>query len=245
MLAVVLLGCGVHPVSSSHLPWAAEARPTHNVRVLPVLTVYDEPEVRLDGYVGAGVSWYREGIRRQRTSELNEISEAIGDSLPGAVHGEMRGCWDGNFRVGRYPVLTRDRLAGALKGRSDLDEALVDIAQSVGGEAVLFTWITELRGDPLSAEGLPGEIIETSVGPVVVDLYDEPYRVTAEVGMALVTSDGDVVVRYADTFEAILSGASRPAHTGRDLAKLLASEVAMVWPNDPRLEIGEPRFAQR
>ena len=80
-MAVVLLGCGVHPVSSSHLPWAAEARPTHNVRVLPVLTVYDEPEVRLDGYVGAGVSWYREGIRRQRTSELNEISEAIGAQI--------------------------------------------------------------------------------------------------------------------------------------------------------------------
>jgi len=166
--------------------------------------------------------------------------------LPGAVNGELGTASEAAFRPGRFPLGGRDRLTSALKGRGDLDVALSSVARGMHGEAVLFTWITGLHGEPLTAEAFPGDIVETEVGPVVVDHAQEPYRVTAGVGMALVSTDGEVVIRYADQFEAVLSGRRGASGVGRDLASALAHEVAMVWPCDPRLHYGEPQqFALR
>ncbi len=117
---------------------------------------------------------------------------------------------------------------------------LAEAAAAVGGEATLFSWVTELRGDPLTLQGFPGETVETTVGPVVLDHQEEPFLVTAEIGMALVTWDGEVVVRYEDTYEAILSAESDAGDAGQELARALAQEVVLVWANDPRLWAGEP-----
>ena len=245
LLSVTLLGCGPksHGVEK---PFVFEARPTFgDVAVMPVLGLYSEPEVRMDGHVGAGVPWLRGDLRKQRTEELRDIPDAFAMSFPGAVNGALGEKWEGYFRVGRYPMGGRDRLSTGLKGKANIDECLTDVATNVEAEAVLFTWVTMLRGDPLSAEAFPGELIHTAVGPVLVDLAEEPYRVTAEVGMALVTSDGEVIVRYEDTFEAVLSGRHNSGRAGRDLANGLAGEVMRVWPYDARLKDGEPQIAFR
>ncbi len=139
------------------------------------------------------------------------------------------------------PAGARDKVTDALLGRRPgLDAALGEAARAVGGDAALFSWVSELDGQPLSLLGFPGEVVETPVGPVVLDHDDEPYLVTAKVGMALVTRDGEVVVRYQDTFETILSARTDSARAGRELARALAREVTLVWGTDPRLIEHEP-----
>jgi hypothetical protein len=72
------------------------------------------------------------------------------------------------------------------------------------------------------------------------DPSDEPYLVSARLCMALVASDGEVVVRYEDRFEGVLSGPDGVHRAGRELARALASEVTKVWAVDPRLMEHEP-----
>jgi hypothetical protein len=238
VLALLLLCSACAPkVAPVQLSWAFEAHPTPGeIRVLPVLGVYEAPEVRLEeSLAGAWVPWLREAGRRERTEQLLEVPDRVALALPGAVQVAVGETWDGSFRVGRYPVGGRGRLSSALQGRGDLDLALGGVARSVGGAATLVTWIAGLEGDPLTAEAFPGEIVHTRSGSVVIDLADEAYRVRVIVGMALVASDGEVVVRYVDTFEALLSARHGPDRVGRDLAVALAEEVALVWPSDPRL----------
>jgi hypothetical protein len=68
----------------------------------------------------------------------------------------------------------------------------------------------------------------------VVDHRDEPYRVVARAGLALVASDGEVVVRYADTFETVLNERSDADQAARVLARALVAEVATLW-SDPKM----------
>ena len=96
-------------------------------------------------------------------------------------------------------------------------------------------WTASLRGEPVSNQGLPGDLVTTDAGPVIVDHGEEVYRVRARVGLALVAPDGEVVVRYVDTYEALLSDRADPAQAARDLARDLAAQVALIWPTDRRL----------
>ena len=109
------------------------------------------------------------------------------------------------------------------------DRLFGEVARSVGGQGTLFTWVDHLDGVPLTAQAFPGQILETPRGPYMVDHGDEPYLVTASVGMALVASDGEVVLRYHDTFETVLSGRYTTERAAADVARRLATEVAKVW----------------
>jgi hypothetical protein len=51
--------------------------------------------------------------------------------------------------------------------------------------------------------------------------------------MALVAEDGDVLLRYQDTFHALLSREATPQDTGRELARALAEEVVLMWSTEP------------
>lgn len=215
------------------------------VMVLPVAGTWEQPQVRLDSYVGAPVPWSRERVRRARTAELNLVPAEVAWSLPGAVNGKLGEAQESRFRPARYPPGDRGRVEAALRGERDLDLVLRGVARSLGGQGALFTWVTDLQGEPISLEGFPGDIVETSSGPVMIDHHQEPYLIKAAVGMALVARDGEVVLRYDDTFEAVLSEHNDPGRVGRDLADALASEVTKVWPVDPRFALGEPRSRRR
>jgi len=235
-LFALLAGCGPKP-SIGAQPWRFEARTTHGiVRVLPVITTVGPQQVQLDSFVGAGLPWAREWLRARRTVEIDRVPVELGTALPGAVNGQLGSDWDGQFLNGHYPVGTRSALRAALRGRSDVDEALANTARGVDGSAVLLTWVTELDATPLTASGFPGEIVYTDTGPVVLDFIEEPYLIEARIGMALVAHDGEVVLRYTDHFSTVLSARRDASDAARDLARALATEVEKVWAHDPRLE---------
>lgn len=113
-----------------------------------------------------------------------------------------------------------------------LDAALTDTARAGGGRPVLVTWVRGLSGSPLTNEFIVGEVTFIGEGPVVVTL-EEPYRVSGRFGLALVAPDGEVLVRYEEPFEAVLSDTYGPGRIARDVARDLAVEVARFWPVDP------------
>lgn len=204
------------------------------IRVLPVLGPADSPELVLDSWVGAGLTRERTQLRQTRTEELTRLPHSVRSALPGEVHAALSGTWDGEFRVGRFPLGGRERLRSAVRSQQEVDETLGVIARA-SRHAILVTWVIELEGSPLTALAPPGQLMTTDAGPVFVDLFDEPYRVEATLGCALVAADGEVVLRYTDSFETVLSGSRDADAAGRELAASLAAEVAKVWPVDPRL----------
>jgi hypothetical protein len=206
------------------------------IRVLPVIGPEDLPEVDLESWVGAGLTPQRIRLREERTAALRALPNALRQALPGQVHAALEGSWEGDFTVGRFPLGTRERLRVALRDGEPLDEALGAVARGAKSP-VLVTWVDRLEGTPLTVHGPPGELVSTTEGPVLVDLFDEPYQVQVRAGCALVAADGEVVLRYRDHFETVVSSTRDQYRAGRALAEDLAWEVTKVWPVDPRLEI--------
>lgn len=234
-LLAVLSGCVAQPAAD--LSWSFEARAVPGeIKVLPVIGPAQTPEVILESWVGAELTPLRTELREARTDDLKALPDAVRSALPGEVHAALHGSWDGEFRVGRYPIGGKERVQAALRSRQPLDETLGVIARAADS-AVLITWVDSLDGIPLTVHSPPGEMIRTPSGPVLVDLFDEPYRVEATLGCALVASDGEVVLRYQDSFETVISGARDANTAGRALASDLARELATVWPADPRLQL--------
>ncbi|MFT6822147.1 MAG: hypothetical protein ACJATT_005982, partial [Myxococcota bacterium] len=206
-----------------------------SVRVMPVIAPTD---VQLDDetWVGAGLSELRQDLRRERESMATDIPASIASALPGAINGRVGASWGGEFSVGRYRMGARRRLEHHV-GALSMVPALTDAATRGDSASTLFIWVEEVSANPLSAETFAGDIVVTEVGPVVVDHQVEPYRVSAKVGAALVASDGQIVVRYVDHFEAVLTDRG-PSATGRMIAQGLADELSLVWPSDERLMDG-------
>jgi hypothetical protein len=238
--AVGCAGCA-HPPPEPFLAFAFEARPTAGeIRVVPALQLHPPVTTELGSFVGRRLPERQARAREQRTRQLSALSGAVGLALPGEVNGELGDTWAGEFQAHGFPLGVRQRVTDALRSQRGVDAALADAAMAIGGDAVLLSWMDRLEAEPLTLTGILGTVVDTPVGPLVVDSDDEPYLVSARVGMALVTGDGEVVIRYHDTFETVLSGARGPQVAGRDLAHALAAEVAKVWSTDPRLREGEP-----
>lgn len=240
-IALLVLGACAHQVPDPTrvvLPFVTfEATPTSGeVRVVPALRLHAPLEPDLGSFFGPALPAGPVAARIARTAELEELTAAVGLALPGEVNGELGERWTGQFRSHRMPVSARQHLADALRGGRDLDQALAVAARAVGGDAVLFSWMDGLDAVPLTLRDVPGQVVDTPAGPVVVDDADQPYLVSADVGMALVARDGEVVIRYRDAYETVLSGARGPDVAGRDIAQALAHEIVKVWFTDPRLQ---------
>lgn len=240
-----LSGCAAHaPDAGPYLPFAFEARPTSGeVRVVPALQLHSAVNPEFGSFFGTALSERQSAVRVQRARQLAALCDAVGVALPGEVNGELGDTWPGQFRSHAYPIGARQRVIEALRSGRGVDHALAEAARSIGGDAVLISWMDQIEASPLTMSGLPGTVVDTPAGPIVVDYPDEPFVVSARVGMALVTADGEVVVRYHDTYETVLSGTRGPGTAGRDLAHALAEEVAQVWAVDPRLRVAEPESA--
>lgn len=237
VFAIGLLGC-----STAHGPATGSFRfngleADGEIQVMPLVSAHAPLQVRLDDYVADGISLPRELIRRERTAQVQTVPAALGTALPGAIHARLDPSWRGSFRVARAPARAQDRLLTALR-RDDperLEATLIELARGAGGSATLFSWVSDLTATPVSTLDAPGATIDGPQGTLLVDLFEEPYLIDAEIGLALVTADGHVIVRYTDTASALLSPDRSPSRTGWALAESFASEICKVWPDDPGL----------
>lgn len=243
VLTVVVMGAGCATRTAPELSWRFEARATYGeVQVVPMIELQDDPELDLHVYVNEELRLpygERYDLRRHRTKQLSEFPFHVALSLPGAVNGELGKDWKGQFRSAKYPLGGQRKLKAALEGRADLDQTLSEVAHGMSGQATLFTWVQDLDGRPISRDGAPGWVVETEWGPVVVAYSEEPYLVTMQVGMALVTRDGEVVLRYEDQYSTVLSNHQDPEAAGSDLARSMAEEVTKLWACDPEFDDSE------
>lgn len=235
-LLCTLWGCSTHAVPP--VSWDAEAVvASGEVLVLPVLELHDAPLVNLDHHVVAEVPFSQQIRREVRTQMLQTLPVEVAAALPGAVNGQVGRGWDGRFRPGSFPVGSDIRLSHALaRPGADVDQALAQVGQRSGSDAVWITWVRRLHGAPLTAQGFVGDLVHTTTGPVVIDLTDEPYLVELDVGVALVSGQGEVLLRYEDRFEGVLSRHTDAPAVGRAVAKDMAGQVALLWPGEVAVE---------
>lgn len=238
---VLLLGASCatrHVEPLDYLPFAFEARASiGEIWVLPALAVHQPVELDERHMLGAALTLRQRRIRKQRTLELEGLPATIGQALPGEVNATLGAAWQGQFRHHAAPAEHTQRLSDAvLQRRPDIQGVLETYAQAFGRWALL-TWVTEISGEPLIRRALPGEVIETPAGPVVVDLEDDPHLVSVKLGTALLSPDGEVVLRYEDRFDAVLTGQDARENAGRRLARALADEITMVWMTESGLAI--------
>lgn len=224
--------------------WRFDARVIEgDVRVLPVIDQTVDLTHRRDTFIGAGLTPPQQELRQRRERQLTKVPGALALSIPGAVQREIGHAWGGSFVPGAWPVGQKRAVENALGDPTRLDDALAALGRRSSADGVLVTWVESWTATPLSAIALPGDIVTTEVGPVVVDHDVEPYAITARVGTALVAGDGEIVLRYVDTFDTVLD-ADGQHDAGRVLARSLAHELALVWPTDPALFDGGPGWQE-
>lgn len=235
-LLFVLMACGRGPIEPPNLQWRFEARPAAgHIAVLPVLSLMRVGDVSTQDYVGPIPPWRLE-LRKQRIHEIQRVPEAVGLALPGALASNLPKDWNGQFRVGTYPKVLKAKLTDHLSKNEPLDSLLSELGLREDGVLTLVSWVEDATISPITTEAAPGEMVESEVGPIAVNLFEESYRIRATVGLALIASDGQVILRYRDDFESILGAQRNPMRVGRDLALGLAQEIVKMWPSDPRLK---------
>lgn len=233
-------GCAHHVAAEGlYQPWRFEAQEARGeVRVLPLLALHDDLPVELRSFVGRTVPWERERLRIARTTQVEAVPKALGERLPGAVNGLLAGRWEGQFHHAGWPVGSEARLKQVLthpEQRDGLDTVLSELGRNGTADATLVTWVDAIHGDPVSLMGFPGETVSTAVGPVHVNHRDEPYVVTLDVGVALVTREGEVLIRYEDRYATLLSGRVDEELAATDLARRMAADVTKVWATEADL----------
>ena len=218
------------------LPFAFEARASRGeIWVMPPLAVHAPVEMSNQHILGAALSPAQHAIRARRMREIGALPQTIAEVLPGEVNAQLGAMWTGQFRHHPAPISRAHRLTDAvLHRRPDLHAVFEDYAEAFGRWALL-TWITELESQPLMGRALPGEVVKTESGPVVVDFVDDPHLLSVRLGTALLAPDGEVVLRYEDRFEAVLTGRSGCQQAARQLAAALANEISLVWMTEGRL----------
>ena len=246
---IALSACAHRGASDGiHEPWRFEAQAAKGeVRVLPMLQLHDEIPVELGSFVGVTIPYERQRLRAKRTAQLEAVPQALGERLPGAVNGLLGTTWEGQFRHSAWPMGAQEKLRVTLetdKKNGSLDAVLEEIAATGGAQATLFTWVREVDGDPVSMHGFPGATVTTPVGPVHVNHRDEAYVVTLDVGLALVTNDGEVLIRYEHQYRTLLSGGLGSQEAAGDLARLMASDVTKVWATEAELSRTTTLLAQ-
>lgn len=236
MLLLSAAAC-VHPAAGPRPLYLFEPRTTTGeIRVVPAFRLHGPIELETTTWLGLPLGAQALAAREDRTRELDVLSRAVGQALPGEVNAALGATWSGQFRTGALGTMGRMRLSEAVRTPgADVDAVLSEVAAGVGGDAVLFTWIDRLDVAPVTLLAPEGLVAETDAGPVVADHGEEPYVVSARVTAALVAHDGEVLLRYGDVFHTVLSASHPPDEAGRDLAEDLASELALVWATDPRL----------
>ena len=229
-------GCTTHVPPSSPVSWHFEARPENGqIEVMPVLSVMDLGEVNQQDFIGPIPPW-RLQLRQQRMASIKHVPEAVGMALPGALASNLPANWPGQFHVGHFPGSSKSKLTDLISQGDSLDQVLYDIGSRKKDVSTLISWVEDIHATPITQEAAAGDFVASEVGPIVVNLFEESYRIRATIGMALIASDGEVILRYQDVFESVLGDQRNTHRVGRDLAIRLAEEITKMWPIDPRLK---------
>ena len=228
---LLLSGCATHlaqPLDA--MDWDLDPGDVAGeIRVAPVIVAAEAPTPDLTGIVGETLQDEQAAARLHRTMQLAELPHSLHEAVPGQLHTELPDEWNGHFRDTRLSLADQIRLTNAVRGDEPLAEALVDVAQGVEGQAVLFTWVVENEGRPLTDDHMVGELIFENGVPVLVDHQSEPYVVNAELGVALVTTDGEILFRYQDDYEGLLVEDRSSRSLGRSMARELVADIAPLW----------------
>ena len=64
---------------------------------------------------------------------------------------------------------------------------------------------------------------------------EEPYVVTLGVGVALVSGEGEVLIRYEHDYTALMAGGLDSNQAATDLARSIALDVTKVWATEADL----------
>lgn len=237
LLLCLASGCHAHLSPMDKLAWDIHpGMVTGEVLVAPVLVVAEAPTPDLTGIVGEKLDGWQAQGRIERTAHLAELPYAFHANVPGALYASLPEQWDGHFRDTRLTLPQTMALTAALKDPERSPTPLMgEIAAASGAQAVLFTWVVETEGRPLTDEHLVGELVVHEGVPVVVDHDAEPYAVEALIGVALVAADGDVLFRYQDRYSGLLVG-DGPQDLGRDMARSLVDDITPYW-LDPNLQV--------
>lgn len=202
------------------------------ILVAPVIIAAEAPTPDLTGIVGETLLDEQAAGRLHRTMQLAELPHSLHRAVPGQLHTALPDEWNGHFRDTRLTLAEQIRLTHAVRGDEALTEVLVDVAKGIEGDAVLFTWVVENEGTPMTDDHMVGELVFENGVPVLVDHVSEPYLVEAELGVALVTTDGEVLFRYQDTYEGLLVEDRSSGSLGRSMARELVADIAPLWLGD-------------
>lgn len=234
-----------HELLMDELDWDVHPRIVQgDIRVLPAIVICEAPELHRTGLLGETVDPWVRMEREARTAELAALPVALRDAVPGALFAEMPEAWSGTFRDAPMSPGVRRQLQHAIGGEGSLELALAEAGRAAGGDAALVVWVVQSSGEPLTASHMVGEMVLTNEVPVMVDHVDEPYQVRVEAGMALVASDGEVLFRYQDTYDGVLTGDSPLRVTARDLARSMVGDIAPMWLDSPEAPVAPPVLAE-
>ena len=236
LLLCLATGCHGHLTPLDRIAWDLDPGMVQGeILVAPVLVVAEAPEPDLTGIVGEILDPSRASGRLERTADVAELPYAFHAAVPGALYRSLPEDWQGHFRDTRLSLTQHAALVAALRDpERSVIPVMAEIARSSGSDAVLFTWVKENEGWPMTDHHLVGELVVHEGIPIIVDHDVEPYAVEALLGVALVAGDGELLFRYEDHYRGLLTGGG-PQELGRSMARALVDDITPYW-LDPNLE---------
>jgi hypothetical protein len=209
--------------------WAHDADPPTVVEVLPALRLHAPVAPSTYEPLGRELSAALVEQRERRARELDRLAMQLEWAVPAEINAALGAHWDGQFERARFPLGARRRLERGLASPDDVERRLRAVGTHSRHDAVLVIWVDALRAKVLTQEALPGEVVDTPVGPVVVDATDEPYRVEAVVGVALIRADGTIDVYLHQTFDTVLLGEEGLEPAALEVAARAAAAARPSW----------------
>ena len=233
-LSTPLLGCQhAHPNVHEGC-WDAQPTPIDGTLfVAPPLVSAEAPSLNLEGFLGEKLQDGWADGRIRRTAQLSELPYALSDALPGQLYQDVLSHWEGHFRPTQWDKKDHQSLLLKDPESADFFNQLSAEAKKRGSGGTLFVWVTHLDGHPLTSSTMSGELIFHKERPVLVDRLSEPYHVEIALGAALFDGSGHLAFRYQDHYESLLSESQDTHNAAKELAKDLASDLALIWPTTP------------
>lgn len=197
-----------------------------DIKVTPLLLINHVPKLSPSGYLGEQLTSVDLEKRFKRNEQLNLIPEAFSHALPGQLARYMPENWKGVLTDTSLGLRERSKITHSLlSSPTDLDKTLEKL---VDNTALLFHWISAFEAVPLSTTIEPATTTRVAERYVFVDSKTDPVLVNIKLGLALVSAEGQILLRYQEHYEVVLSEAKGPDSAGRDLARQVASDVALV-----------------
>ena len=197
-----------------------------DIRVAPLLLLGTPAPLALKGYLGEDLDGAAAALRSVRSAQVLAVPSAFSEALPGELASALPADWRGHMSDARVTPAMRSQLVAGLDGRRPMEGALQTAAVRVPGQVVLFHWMLDLKAQPLATSLAPGTTQRVADRLVYVDQHTDPVLAEATVGLALVSADGEVYLRYEDRYNFVITGTNTSQRAGRDLARQLVDDLA-------------------